>query len=255
MISVRLRALGLIFAAAPVAGLLIGSPAQAATTTPLPTVKSVSVSKKALTLGSSSRSCASVAFTAVLSAPMPSGADYAFSGVGVDLFAPGDDADDPTYGNAFAEVGKTSTYKGTVKVCGNSGAGTYKADVYGAVVPNDATSDDDFQTTNTVHTSLTVKRPTTLSLDASPEPVKKGKKITAAGYLKADGKVLSGASVKIYFEASGSKTYAYKGTAKTSSKGKYSKTFTATKTGTWKAVYSGSTTRNSANAWDAVKVK
>jgi hypothetical protein len=94
-----------------------------------------------------------------------------------------------------------------------------------------------------------------LAFNASPEPVKKGKKITAAGTLKIDGKALSGASVKIYFEATGAKTYALKGTAKTSSKGAYSKKFTATKSGTWKAVYAGSSTRNAASKSDAVKVK
>lgn len=258
MTSVRLRALGAILAAAPVAGLLIGSPAQAATTTTLPTVKSVTASTHALTLGSSSKSCANVTFTAVLSAPMPAygtGTDWEYTAVGVDLYAPGDAADDPSDGLAFTEVGTTSTYKGTVKVCGNTGAGTYTAKVYGAAVPTSTTGDDDFQTTNVVKSTFTVKRPTSLSLNATPEPVKKGKKLTAKGTFKADGKVVSGITVKIYFKASGAKTWTLMGSAKTNSKGVYSRAFTAKKTGTWKAVFTATTTRNGASATDAVKVK
>jgi hypothetical protein len=49
-----------------------------------------------------------------------------------------------------------------------------------------------------------------------------GKKLTATGTLKIDGKVLSGAAVKIYFKADGASSYALKATATTNSKGAYS---------------------------------
>ncbi|MEV6341895.1 hypothetical protein [Actinoplanes sp. NPDC051851] len=251
MLSVRNRVLAALLVAAPAAGILVGSPAQAVTTSTI-TVKSVSVSPSSLTLGTAK--CASVAFSATLSDVLPTDG-YAYTGVGVDVYAPGAGDDDDTVASVeFAQVGSTATYKGTTKICGKSGAGKFEALVYGVLVPTTATTDDDFEMTNIVTKTITVKRPSTLSLNASPEPVKKGKKLTAKGTLKIDGKVLSGASVKIYFQASGSKTWTLKGTATTSSKGVYTKKFTATKTGTWKAVYAGTATKVSASATDAVKV-
>jgi hypothetical protein len=83
------------------------------------------------------------------------------------------------------------------------------------------------------------------SFNASPEPVSKGRKLTVGGTLKRDTtawKVFSGASVKIYFAADGAKTWTYEGTAKTTSTGHFSHTFTAAKDGTWRATYAGSTT-------------
>jgi hypothetical protein len=252
MTSTRLRALAALLSLVPAAGLFVAAPAQAATDI---TVKSVSLSKTTLVLSGTAGCTASITFTAVLSAPLPT-EGYSLSGVGVDLYGPGTFTDDDYVdGVELAEVGTTSTYKGSLKLCGKYGAGKFEADVYGALVPEGATGDDDVDVTNVVTTGITVKRPATLSLNAGPEPVKKGKTVTSKGTLKIDGKVLSGASVKIYFKAKGASSYTYKGTAKTSSKGAYSKGFKATKSGTWKATYAGSTTRNSASATDAVAVK
>jgi hypothetical protein len=81
------------------------------------------------------------------------------------------------------------------------------------------------------------------SFNASPEPIKKGKRLTVAGTLKRDTtswKAFSGQSVKIYFAAKGATTWTYEGTAKTSSTGHFSHTFTAAKDGTWRATYAGS---------------
>jgi hypothetical protein len=251
MISVRSRALAVLLALAPATALLAGSPAQAATTTPaLPTVKSASASQTSFVL-SAKAACRTITFTAVLSAAMPT-SGYDFSGVGVDLFAPGKSGEDSYDGVELDQVGTTATYRGGLKFCGNYTPGAWHAEVYGAVVVSD---DSDPEFTNSVKIGMSLKRPSTLTFNASPEPVKKGKKITAAGTLKIDGKVLSQAAVKIYFKAAGAKTYTLKGTATTSSKGAFSKKFTATKTGTWKAVYAGSSTRNGATATDAVKVK
>jgi len=251
MTSARLRALAAVLTLAPIAGLLVAAPAQAATDI---TVKSVSLSKTTVVQSASAGCTTSITFTAVLSAPLPSDG-YVFSGVGVDLYGPNSfNDDDYVDGVELTEVGTTSTYKGSLKICGSYGAGKFEADVYGALVPEGATSDDDFDLTNVVTVGFTVKRPSSLTLDASPEPVKKGKTLTTKGTLKIDGKVLSGAQVKIYFKATGATSYTYKGAATTNSKGIYSKSFTASKTGIWKATYAGSTTRNSAIAYDAVKV-
>jgi hypothetical protein len=81
--------------------------------------------------------------------------------------------------------------------------------------------------------------------NASPEPIAKGKRLTVAGTLKRDTtawKAFSGQSVKIYFAAKGATSWTYEGTAKTSSTGHFSHTFTASKDGTWRATYAGNTT-------------
>jgi hypothetical protein len=81
--------------------------------------------------------------------------------------------------------------------------------------------------------------------NASPEPIKKGKRLTVAGTLKRDTtswKAFSGQSVKIYFAPKGATTWTYEGAAKTSSTGHFSHTFTAAKDGTWRATYAGSST-------------
>jgi hypothetical protein len=71
------------------------------------------------------------------------------------------------------------------------------------------------------------------SFNASPEPIKKGRRLTVAGTLKrhtTSWKAFPGQSVKIYFAA------------KTSSTGHFSHTFTADRDGTWRATYAGSST-------------
>ncbi|HWS38259.1 MAG TPA: hypothetical protein VN408_36665 [Actinoplanes sp.] len=245
MIAVRKRAFAALLALVPAAGLLLGAPAQAADLDI--TVKSVTLSKSTLVLGSKA-GCGIVNFTAVLSAPLPS-TGTEFAGVGVDVHEPG--TGDVIAGEQFTQVGSTATYKGAVKICGQYTAGRYRADVYGVVAPKTG----DYQTTNTVSKSIYLKRPSTLTLNATPEPVVKGKKLTAKGVLKVNGKALSGTAVKIYFKATGVSTYTYKGAAKTNAKGVYTKAFTATKSGVWKAVYVGGNARNAASAVDAVKVK
>jgi hypothetical protein len=83
------------------------------------------------------------------------------------------------------------------------------------------------------------------SFNASPEPVSKGKTITVGGNLQrytTAWKAHSGQSVKIYFAAKGATSWTYEATAKTSSTGHFSHTFTAAKDGTWRATYAGTTT-------------
>jgi hypothetical protein len=83
------------------------------------------------------------------------------------------------------------------------------------------------------------------SFNASPEPVRKGKTITAAGYLQRYGSswtAFTGQSVKIYFQAKGSTTWTYEGKATTSRTGRFSHGFTASKDGTWRTTYAGTST-------------
>ncbi|MBB2944641.1 hypothetical protein FB565_004374 [Actinoplanes lutulentus] len=247
MTSVRVRALAALLATVPAAGLLVGaSPAQAGTLKV--TVKSASISKNAFVL-SAKAGCTNVTATATLSAPIPT-EGYIYSGVGVDLVVAAN-TDKSVADAELKRVGTTSTYKGAFQVCGKYAPGKYSALIYGGAIDKDENVD----LTNIVTKTLTIKRPSKVTLDASPEPVKKGKKITAKGTLKIDGKVLAGAKVKIYFKKKGATSYSLKATTTTNSKGVFSKKFTATKTGTWKVVYAGTGTKVAAAATDAVKVK
>jgi len=254
MKSVRLRALAAAaLALASATGLLAAAaPAQAAATSTLPTLKSVTTNETSFVLPYNG-TCKVIIMTATLSAVMPTDG-YEFSGVGADLFAPGKSGDDTYDGIEFMQVGAADNpvYRGSLGICGKYPPGAWHAEVYGAAVPTGATTD---VTTNQVRINISLKRPSKLTFNASPEPVKKGKKVTAAGTLKIDGKAYANLPVVIYFKASGSKTWTVKGTAKTTSKGAFSRKFVATKSGTWKAAYAGSTTRQAASKADAVAVK
>jgi len=109
--------------------------------------------------------------------------------------------------------------------------------------------------------AFSIMRPTSLTYDASPEPVRKNGTLTHKGVLKADPvglgpkKGLKGAVLKFYFKADGATGYTYKGKVTTGAGGKYSKKFKATNSGLWKVVYAGSATRQPQTKYDAVKVK
>jgi hypothetical protein len=106
-----------------------------------------------------------------------------------------------------------------------------------------------------------VKRPTSLTYNATPEPVKRNSALTHSGVLKVDPVSygakygLKGAVLKFYFKAAGTGTYVYKGQTTTGTGGKYSKKIKATKSGTWMVVYAGSSIRQPQTRFDAVKVK
>lgn len=248
----RGKALASVLALLPAAALVAGSPAQAATA--VPTIESVSVSKTSFVLSAKPGDCSDVTFRAVLSAPMPTEADGYYSGVGVSLYAPGKTGADSYQGVEFGQVtAGSATYVGSLRVCGDYLApGAGRAEFSGSAIPvgGGATL-----RTNVVNVAMIVKRPSTVAFNASPEPVKKGKKITAAGTVKTDGRVLGGASVKIYFKKSGTTTYARKATLTTDSAGAFRTKFTASRSGTWKVVYAGSSTRQAVSRTDAVKVR
>jgi hypothetical protein len=185
---------------------------------------------------------------------MPTEADGYYSGVGVRLYAPGQTGANSYQGVEFAQASTGSaTYFGSQRICGSYLApGTGRAEFSGVAIP---AAGGATLSTNVVNVAMTVKRPSTVDFNASPEPVKKGKKITAAGTVKTDGRVLAGASVKIYFKKSGTKTYARKATLTTSNAGAFRTKVTAAASGTWQVVYAGSSTRQAVSKTDAVKVK
>ncbi|GIF44799.1 hypothetical protein [Actinoplanes xinjiangensis] len=122
--------------------------------------------------------------------------------------------------------------------------------------------DDDFNSHVVERvTTFYVKRPTSLTYNATPEPVKRNSALTHGGVLKADpvgygAKYgLKGAVVKFYFKADGARTYVYKGQATTGTGGRYSRNIKATHSGLWKVVYDGNSFRQPQTAYDAVKVR
>ncbi|MER6284631.1 hypothetical protein [Streptomyces sviceus] len=99
-----------------------------------------------------------------------------------------------------------------------------------------------------------LQRKATLTTDASPEPVKKGKTITVTGKLARanwDTNKYAGYStqpVKLQFRKKGSSTYTTLKTIKTSSTGTLKTTTTATADGYYRYSFAGTTTTSSVSA-------
>ncbi|MEU6374333.1 hypothetical protein [Streptomyces sp. NPDC046909] len=93
-----------------------------------------------------------------------------------------------------------------------------------------------------------VKRRATLGVDASPEPVTKGKSITVTGKLARanwDKYVYAGYTgqpVRLQFRPKGSSTYSTVKTVNSDSTGKLRTTVTATRDGYWRWNFAGTTT-------------
>ncbi|MGW3686922.1 hypothetical protein ACWD62_22840 [Streptomyces sp. NPDC005146] len=96
--------------------------------------------------------------------------------------------------------------------------------------------------------SYKVKRAATLVTNASPEPVKKGGKLTVTGKLaRAHWEDLkyygfTGQAVKLQFKKAGTTSYTTVKTVKTGSGGKLSTTVTAASAGSWRWYFDGTTT-------------
>jgi hypothetical protein len=105
------------------------------------------------------------------------------------------------------------------------------------------------------------------TLNASPEPVKKGKKVTIKATLtrinwtwKTAKKMpyagYTSRAVVLQFKATGTSTYKNIKTVKTGTGGKVSTTATASKSGTWRFTFAGTSTTGSATSTgDKVTVK
>ncbi|WP_415958547.1 hypothetical protein [Streptomyces sp. 021-4] len=105
------------------------------------------------------------------------------------------------------------------------------------------------------------KRAATLTTDAAPEPVKKGKKLTVKGKLsRASWQDLTyhgfgGQKVALQFRKAGAASYRNVTTVKSSTSGKLSTTVTASAAGTWRWYFAGTgTTMKVVSAGDSVKV-
>lgn len=112
--------------------------------------------------------------------------------------------------------------------------------------------------------SFTTKRNVILKTNATPEPVKKGAKVTVKGTVDALGftaagkpyyKDYSNKTLRIYFNPTGPKPEKYMGSVRTNKKGVYSKKFTQKVAGTWRVASAASKTYAAASAKDAVRVR
>jgi hypothetical protein len=187
--------------------------------------------------------------------PRPSD-DQIFS-VSASVVAPDGDNADYLLMSYSSRSGDYAYYTDNVFLCGFHDPGTYRVQVEATWW--DASLSDSRVAERAA--SFAVRRPTSLTYDAAPEPVKKGSKLTHTGQLKFDPVGYGakygakGVAVRFYFKATGTKTYVYKGQTVTGKNGAYSKKITATKSGIWKAVYAGSSTRQAQTKYDTVKIK
>ncbi|GIF15162.1 hypothetical protein [Actinoplanes teichomyceticus] len=178
-------------------------------------------------------------------------------GVNAHVVAPdGDDADFLLM-KYSSRSGNYAYYTDNVFLCGFHDPGTYRVRV--EVTWWDQSVADSRVAERAA--TFAVRRPTALTYNATPEPVRKGSKLTHTGRLTFDPYGYGakygakGVAIRFYFRATGTKSYVYQGQTVTGKNGTYTRKLTATKSGTWKAVYPGSSTRQAQVRYDAVKVK
>ncbi|MFE2378014.1 hypothetical protein [Streptomyces sp. NPDC059398] len=148
-----------------------------------------------------------------------------------------------------------ASFKSSVDIDPNDLAGTWQVN---ATVQ---AKDGDYW----IHDSLAhfdFKRASTLTTDATPEPVAKGARLTVRGKLsRANWNDLkyhgyTKQNVKLQFKKTGASGYSTVRTVKTSSTGTLSTTVTATASGTWRWAFSGThTTMAITSAGDEVKLR
>lgn len=97
--------------------------------------------------------------------------------------------------------------------------------------------------------------PTRTTVNAAPEPVAKGKRLTVTGKVTKVGVGLYPATVKIRFKADGARRYTTVRTTTTSANGDFRKTVTARRTGTWKAVHPATAATFASHGTDRVTVR
>jgi hypothetical protein len=112
--------------------------------------------------------------------------------------------------------------------------------------------------------SFTTKRNVILKTNATPEPVKKGTKVTVKGTADALAFTVAGKpyykdfankTLRVYFNPTGPKPEKYMGSVRTDKKGAYSRKFTQKVSGTWRVAFAATKTYAAASAKDAVKVR
>ncbi|MFI6522244.1 hypothetical protein ACIBF1_42325 [Spirillospora sp. NPDC050679] len=142
--------------------------------------------------------------------------------------------------------------KGAFKVTAKASASGYWRTVYGGDAYHLASQSVSDHVAARYRTGFT-------GFNASPEPVRKGRALTVSGKLvrqvgtwKPAGK---GTAVNVYFKASGSTKWTLLAVVKTDARGAFRKAFTASKDGTWRAYYAGSSAYMKWHADDYVDVR
>ncbi|AVH57579.1 MULTISPECIES: DUF5707 domain-containing protein [Streptomyces] len=126
-------------------------------------------------------------------------------------------------------------------------AGTWKAGVQ-------VSANDDSRAERWAATTTRLKRTSKLTVNASPEPVVKGRTLTVSGSLTRvswdtlDYRGYAGQPVKLQFRKAGSTTYTTVKTVNTSSTGALSTTATASEDGYWRWSFAGTSTTPAVNA-------
>lgn len=150
---------------------------------------------------------------------------------------------------------ETYSLKAGDTLASNATAGTWHLWYDVIANPNVDTLDDSEPAFKVIKSSL-------LTVNASPEPVKKGKTITVTGKLSRANWITKkyagygSQKVKLQFKKAGASSYVTVKTVKSSSTGTVKTTAKATADGTWRFVYSGSsTTAAVTSAGDYVDVR
>lgn len=177
--------------------------------------------------------------------------------VTADVVASNGDIADFLVLNYASRSGNYVTYTDWVFLCGFDGPGRYRVNT------EVDWWDDTLSTVRVIEntTSFYLKRPTSLTYNASPEPVKRGTALTHTGRLMFDpysyGAMYGarGITLKIYFRKYNTSSYVYKGSVVTGSGGYYNRKLTAWDSGVWKVVYAGAAGRQARTMYDAVSVR
>ncbi|MET9456225.1 hypothetical protein ABZY05_14240 [Streptomyces canus] len=257
----RIRALVLVASGAVALSTLAVPAAQAATAGPAVTFSSLKVnSGKNIVVGSTAMVTVSASYTVT----KPEGLDPNSFGTfpllyrGATLGMNSDDllgGDDPGTCTASSSTVLKCTAKIQFRPKGSdedgdlfsSEAGTWKLGALAVNADEGLTWQGDLGTTH-------LQRRSTLTVNAAPEPVKKGKTITVTGKLARanwDTNTYAGYStqpVKLQFRKKGSSTYTTLKTIKTTSTGALKTTTTATADGYYRYSFAGTTTTPSVSA-------
>jgi hypothetical protein len=152
-------------------------------------------------------------------------------------------------------VGQNLQYTGFLRLCGNDAPGRYRL----VTTLTKVTANNNVRR-QTIERPLWLKRPTTLSYDATPEPVAVNGTLTHAGRLMFDPVGHGGffgpsnQRMTLQFQPTGSTQWQLKRIFFTGSNGFYSVQSTATEDGTWRVNYPSNDYRETQNKTDFVDV-
>ncbi|MFD5699699.1 calcium-binding protein [Streptomyces lasiicapitis] len=217
---------------------------------------------KDVTLGTTAKKKFTLAITATDPAGIKLSSGFLWLGDDLDtadLITPATEAEyNPTCVDVDATT-RTCTVNVTADPArlGNLGAGV-RWNVYAAV----RNSNDELVRFENLKSDIRLKRASRLTVNASPEPVKKGKTITVSGALTRanwDTKKYAGYTqqpVQLQFKKKGASSYSTVKTVKSDTKGNLKTTVKASVDGTFRYVFAGtSTTPAVTSAGDAIDVR